>query len=47
MGYQTEIGDMVLEQSEKPVKIYSPVISRWDKQSGGGMDRRYSIMEER
>jgi hypothetical protein len=24
MGYQTDIGDMVLEQLEKPVKIYSP-----------------------
>ena len=29
MGYQTDIGDMVLEQSEKPVKIYSPGISGW------------------
>jgi hypothetical protein len=29
MGYQTDIGDMVLEQSEKPVKIHSPIISRW------------------
>ena len=29
MGYQTKIGDMVLEQKEKPVKIYSLVISEW------------------
>jgi len=34
MGYQTDIGDMVLEQSEKPVKIYSSVISRWGRSVG-------------
>ncbi len=39
MGYQTEIGDMVLEQSEKPVKIYSPVISRWGKRVSGEIGR--------
>jgi hypothetical protein len=30
MSYQTDIGDMVLKQSEKPVKIYSLGISGWE-----------------
>jgi hypothetical protein len=43
MGYQTDIGDMVLEQSEKPVKIYSPIISRWGNGQVAELDRRYPI----